>query len=63
MIAVFTSEGLLRVDGHNSCSSGKEREGDDNKSEDLFHGHSFPGQIARYQHVRKIHSACNQTFA
>jgi hypothetical protein len=39
MVAVFTSEGLMRVDGHRSSSSGNEREGDHNKSEDFSHAH------------------------
>jgi hypothetical protein len=37
MIAVFTGEGLMRVDGYRSSRSGNEREGDHDKSEDFSH--------------------------
>jgi len=40
MIAVFTSEGLMRVDGYKSSrSGGNEREGDHDKSESFSHAH------------------------
>ena len=38
-VTVFTSEGLMRVDGYKSSRSGNERKGDQNKSEDFSHAH------------------------
>ena len=40
-VTVFTSEGLMRVDGYKSSRSGNERKGDQNKSEDFSHAHSL----------------------
>jgi len=39
MIAVFTSESLMRVDGDKSSRSGNEREGDHDKSDNFSHAH------------------------
>ena len=38
-VTVFTSEGLMRVDGYKSTRSGNERKGNQNKSEDFSHAH------------------------
>ena len=39
MIAVFTSESLMRVDGYKSSRSGNQCKGDHDKSEDFSHAH------------------------
>jgi hypothetical protein len=48
MVAVFTSQGLVRVDGYESSRSGNKREGDHNKSKDFSHAYISSRAIARY---------------
>ena len=38
-VTVFTSEGLMRIDGYKSSRSGNECKGDQNKAEDFSHAH------------------------
>jgi hypothetical protein len=63
MIAVFTSEGLMRVDGYKSSRSGNEREGDHNKSEDFSHAHISSSTAAAYHLPGRGHMITQLTFA
>ncbi|MGA6938745.1 MAG: hypothetical protein WB041_25670, partial [Pseudolabrys sp.] len=38
-VTVFTSEGLMWIDGYKSSRSGNDCKGDQNKSEDFSHAH------------------------
>ena len=63
MIAVFTSEGLMRVDGYKSSRSGNEREGDHDKSESFSHAHVSLSTAAAYHRPRRGKKITQLTFA